>query len=1400
VEVLIMDRRDPRGRLLAIGASVGLALFGTGLLSCNQDETAFGPQDAKAFESGVSGIAQDVRNKPLSGALVTAIPSGATTVTAADGSFHLARLAPGTYALSLAKGDYRDTIAVPRLKLGMLQGVEVGVVRMRYRFASIKGVVEDSTGAGLPMAGVAVEDQDASSMAMTGGSFSLSKVEPGRVRLFTALSGVGYGSLEIDLAADSILQGVKIRILRKGGKVVGRIVDDQGAAMPDVRVETVGGALSDVTDAQGAFELTEVPGEGRVVLSLSKDDVLLGTLTGVEVSEGGNTDVRNVVVGKVSAGEAVVLPGMAVGVETDSVITLVARSRVTDTAFHVLRYLWSVDGGARWDSTAVNSWSFRPSDLGWKAGNHDVRVKMLDVDGGLSPEAVVQVRLAAGPPADTSDRTPPTITLFGRSRDTLLTAADTTTQRIYWRVVDVRGISEVRIDGALAKVDSSGYTVWSGRIPSGGQVVRIVASDPAGNSSKDSVVFRRPTDPGTTLPAFTFDGVPSGMLPPVWTFAVGGYSATANFPYSDGAASGSGQVASTSRASWNAPNALEVALQAVEGTASASSEKTGVNFGASTGNRFAPVGNAIAFRMRDSAVVSNGTWVLARGVALVVSGGGTVMMWGGCQGDTSYCRNLGAPDDTDTATTIGADGARWRRIVVPIPDSLVGRVNDIRFHAHLGVRGGTASARIYLDQFEGLQVAPATAPGRILNLTGLSDTLGSRDTVRVWTEAGSTVTWSTDSNRWDPVPSTGIVLGASATLHIRLHTDGMPDSVLSRPVVVVPWRRGIVYGSLSDPRDGARYRTIVVGGREWMAENLRWKPDTAQDVWCPLGDTARCTSEGRVYGWRAATGSGTGICPDGWLLPTDQDWGQLEMSMGMPETEVYNTNWRGTDQGTRLRSAAGWASPGNGTDEIGFFGWPAGYRDLDGVYQVHDSGAGWWSATTQGTDSAWARYVNLWGGGVVRSAYPVGMAFPVRCVRSVPQPVMLYLMGSMRDTSWPLDTLRVYGDTLAKREISLNGTDWSVLSSTTVVPWKLCGGADCRLHVRATREGWKQNDWWRDFKFGTWNPNTVYGSLNDANDGQSYRTVTVGDRKWMAENLRRAVPGSVSDPSGDGRYGRYYAHAEALAACPDGWHLPTQSEWMAAYAKAEGYGGGPGTEGDALKSPWGWGNGAEGRDLLGFRALPGGSMASASSIPSGAGESAWFWTSDSNGSMAWQAGLDSSGGHTFQERTRDDRLSVRCIANLPDTVPIFVSNAGFEDGNTGGWQLVVDDTAAKASLAVVPDSTVEGKWMGQVSSDSTSSFAVRLVFPPFTVVAGSTCKVRFWLDGTGPIPARVVSVQDPANPLWSGEFWPTQPWHEMDVSFPTGTLAGSDLIRIELDMGRMTGVKRIDNLRMEYVK
>ena len=126
--------------------------------------------------------------------------------------------------------------------------------------------------------------------------------------------------------------------------------------------------------------------------------------------------------------------------------------------------------------------------------------------------------------------------------------------------------------------------------------------------------------------------------------------------------------------------------------------------------------------------------------------------------------------------------------------------------------------------------------------------------------------------------------------------------------------------------DGNVYQTVQIGNQLWMRENLkttRYADGTALINGTGAGDlsldyTTRyyfayndnesyVATYGRLYTWAAAmngaTGSETdtgevqGVCPDGWHMPGDDEWKELEMYLGMTEREAYTTEWRGINEG-----------------------------------------------------------------------------------------------------------------------------------------------------------------------------------------------------------------------------------------------------------------------------------------------------------------------------------------------------------------------------------------------------------------------------------------------------------------------------------------------------------------------
>ena len=108
---------------------------------------------------------------------------------------------------------------------------------------------------------------------------------------------------------------------------------------------------------------------------------------------------------------------------------------------------------------------------------------------------------------------------------------------------------------------------------------------------------------------------------------------------------------------------------------------------------------------------------------------------------------------------------------------------------------------------------------------------------------------------------------------------------------------------LVDERDGRKYKTVKIGQQIWMAENLN---HSVRGSHCYKNNVANCKKYGQLYSWSHAIE----VCPDGWHLPSVDEFKELIENVG------------GKSAGKSLKSTTGWAKQNgkdcNGTDEFGF--------------------------------------------------------------------------------------------------------------------------------------------------------------------------------------------------------------------------------------------------------------------------------------------------------------------------------------------------------------------------------------------------------------------------------------------------------------------------------------------------
>ena len=243
----------------------------------------------------------------------------------------------------------------------------------------------------------------------------------------------------------------------------------------------------------------------------------------------------------------------------------------------------------------------------------------------------------------------------------------------------------------------------------------------------------------------------------------------------------------------------------------------------------------------------------------------------------------------------------------------------------------------------------------------------------------------------------------------------VPENAVSGKIsVVVNGEESNEIDFFVSPPSAGYYATTTIGNQVWMRKNLvvyRYRNGdpiplvTNADKWASLTTGARCyynnySPDGRAYGilynWYAVNDS-RGLAPEGWHIPSDEEWKEMEKHLGMPQSEADDYGYRGYIGGklkgsgtyNYIFSPFNWYSPNtDATNSSGFSALPGGTREIDGkptsyFFGIRKSGV-WWTSTSvehSSDPTAWIRSLSYIESSVFRFPDRKENGNYIRCVK-----------------------------------------------------------------------------------------------------------------------------------------------------------------------------------------------------------------------------------------------------------------------------------------------------------------------------------------------------------------------------------------------------------------------------------
>jgi uncharacterized protein (TIGR02145 family) len=385
---------------------------------------------------------------------------------------------------------------------------------------------------------------------------------------------------------------------------------------------------------------------------------------------------------------------------------------------------------------------------------------------------------------------------------------------------------------------------------------------------------------------------------------------------------------------------------------------------------------------------------------------GTIIDLGGGITDHGHCWSTGQrPSITNEKTSLGKANA-----LNNFTSELVNLESGVMYYVRAYVTDGDET--IYAEEISFTTLDCGVSTSEVSDITVYTAKCGGNIT----DDGGAAITargvcWSTSPNPTvnDNKTSDGSGTGSFTSTLTELHVN-----TTYYVCAYATNSFGTTYGNersfyvlpacgedFTDTRDSIAYKTVKISNQCWMAENLAYLPKVYPSLYENYGvpyyyvygyqgysvSSAKATTNYSTYGVLYNLDAALEACPAGWHLPSDDEWKELEMFLGMSKSEADGYGYRRTDEeGGKLKEnglAHWWGPNTDANNESGFTALPGGYRFYDGSFQNIGGIGSWWSSTedTYTSDRAMNRELLYSFRGVARFSFLRTTGFSVRCIR-----------------------------------------------------------------------------------------------------------------------------------------------------------------------------------------------------------------------------------------------------------------------------------------------------------------------------------------------------------------------------------------------------------------------------------